>query len=295
MMRWLSRHLLVLAACTGIGLCAAAPVAQADLQNEVPSCYAANHIKPSRPQFNNLVYVLIDQTVTWNRQLERQIIETANSLMKPGTEFAVAEFSAFSQGRYLEVLHTGVLEKPMTRERFNNTPFAKAGRFKACMRGQAAFVARMLDGSIGQAIQGSTSSLDQSDILAALSTISKAVKASPAEHKIVIVATDGLENSSIESFYGRGTVRLINPDHELALAQKAGVFGDFGGARIYVIGGGMMPPAKTGTRAARDGYRAPQVMRALTQFWEGYFKKSNANLIEFGEPDLVVPASYSDE
>lgn len=292
MSRLLSRYLPVLAIGAAFSLCAAVPGAWAGLRNDVPSCYAANHIKAPKEPFSNLVYVLVDQTVTWNRQLERQIIETANSLMRPGTEFAVAQFSAFSQGRYLKVRHTGVLEMPLTKEQFDNTPFSKAGSFKACMRDQATYVAHMLDRSIAKAVEGSTSSLDQSDILAALATISKAVEASPAKRKVVIVATDGLENSSVESFYGRGTVRLINPDHELALAQKAGLLGDFGGARVYVIGGGMMPSAKTGTRAARDGYRDPQVMRALSLFWKGYFKKSNADLVEFGEPDLVVPASY---
>ncbi len=270
-----------------------APLASAGLRDDLPSCYAAEHIRPAAgTSYSNLVYVLVDQTVAWNPQLERQIIDSANNLMRPGTKFVVAEFSAFSQGRYLQVLHTGIYEKKMPASQRNNTPITKLSSFAGCMRKQAQYAAELLDGSIVEAVKGSSASLDQSDIFTALRTVSAAIRQSRARHKVLIVASDGLENSAITSFYGAGTVRIINPAAEIQKAEKADAMSNFGGARAYFIGGALMPPATHGSLAARNGYRNPLVLRALSTFWHEYFAKSDADLVEFGEPSLVMPTSY---
>jgi hypothetical protein len=277
---------------TALGIGAPLP-ALAGVVNDVPSCYKANHIEPAGGiAYDRLIYVLIDQTVSWNSQLEHSLVNNLNRDLKPGTKFVVAEFSAFSQGRYLQVIHTGILEKPLTQGQENNTAIPKVKAFKACLRDQGTFARNMADTTAVSVMKQSTSTLDQSDIMAAIKQVSLAMRSDPAHDKVFLIASDGLENSSVTSFYGHGGVRNINPGVEIRKAAAADMFGDFGGAHVYFLGGALMPPAKNGSLSARNGYRDPQVLHNLSMFWHEYFSKSDAKLIEFGEPTLLVPVHF---
>lgn len=277
---------------TALGIGAPLP-ALAGVVNDVPSCYTANHIEPvGGTAYDRLIYVLIDQTVSWNSQLEHSLVNNLNRDLKPGTKFVVAEFSAFSQGRYLQVIHTGILEKPLTQDQDNNTAIPKVKAFKACLRDQGTFARNMADTTAVSVMKQSTSTLDQSDVMAAIKQVSIAVRSDPAHDKVFLIASDGLENSSVTSFYGHGGVRDINPGVEIRKAAAADMFGDFGGAHVYFLGGALMPPAKNGSLSARNGYRDPQVLHNLSTFWHEYFAKSDAKLMEFGEPALLVPVQF---
>lgn len=259
--------------------------ASAGLQNDVPSCYAANQITPiDHIGYTRLIYVLIDQTVGWNPDLEQSIFDNLNLNLLPGTKFVVAEFSAFSQGRYLDVLHTGIIEEPMPESQFDNTPIVKSRIFDACLIYQRPFAAALADQSVRAALQASSSSLNHSDIMSALKSVSTAMAADPAPQKLLFLVSDGLENSSVTSFYRHGSLRDIDPDAEIERAKKAGQFGNFGAARVYVIGGALPGTVTT--------YRTPQMLENLEEFWQIYFQKSNADLVEFGEPALLEPVTF---
>jgi len=95
-----------------------------------------------------------------------------------------------------------------------------------------------------------------------------------------------LENSSVSSFYANQGVRLLNPEKELMRVANDQLFGDFGGARVFVIGAGLLPDETNQTKGA---YRSTQTMQVLARFWSEYFHKSNADLSEFGQPALLNP------
>ena len=268
-------------------------IAYAGVDNEVPSCYTANKIKPVTPVYDNLVYVLLDQTVQLDAVLQKSVLDNILQMMIPGTKFVVTEFSAFSQGHYLTVLHTGIIEKPIPPNQEGDVVMSRLDSFKTCLKQQGLFAQRMVLGTSYQVMKESLNSLDQSDVMLAFYTVSKAVKLDSAKQKIVLSVTDGLENSSITTFYSHNMVRDINPDDELKKVNSNQLFGDFGGASVYVIGGAIMPPAKQGTAAQRNGYRDPKTLRNLKTFWQEYFQKSNAQLREFGEPALVDPVKFS--
>ncbi len=278
-----------LAAATVFGMIANA---RAGLINDVPSCYAATHIRPSGKPYDTLLYIVLDQSVKLDRALEQSVVDNALRLVQPGSKFVIAEFSAFSQGRYLRVLHTGIVERPLARSQVDSTSIEAARRLKQCLAMQDGFARRMVATTLAKVMIASTSSLDQSDIMLAMKTVSTAVAADPAKRKVVFVVTDGLENSSITSFYAHDSVRDIDPSAEMDKATAAQMFGNFGGASIYVLGGAMMPPTAEGTRDERDGYRDPRTLQDLKQFWRKYFAKSDAHLIEFGEPALIQPVRY---
>lgn len=279
----------------GLKLCGAvlaasllAAPAHAGLQNDVPSCYAANRITPANGTgYSRLIYLLIDQTVGWTPAIERAIFENLDANLLPGTKFVIAEFSAFGQGRYLDVIHTGVIEAPMPAKQADNTPIMKDRIFDACLRDQRLFAETLANRSLQSALQGSTSSLNHSDILSALQAVSAVIAADPAPRKLLLLASDGLENSSVMSFYAHGHPRRINPRLEIGRVAADGLFGNFGGARVFVIGGALQGSGSSGA-----AYRSPPLLQSLKQFWQLYFEKSNARLQEFGEPALLRPVGF---
>jgi len=290
MRRWF-QALRSFAFSAGLLLSAVMP-AHAGLTNDVPSCYAANKIAPPPVPYDQLIYVLIDQTVQLDATLQKSVLDNVQSMLKPGTKFVIAEFSAFSQGHYLNVLHTGVIERPIPAADEGNVVMSRLRDFHTCLQQQLVYGQRLALATTAQVLKSGTSSLDQSDILMALKSVSPAVAQEKAAHKLVFVITDGLENSSVTSFYARNAVRRVNVDVELKKAQDNNLFGDFGSARVYVLGAGVMQPAANGSTAERNGYRDPKTLMDLKQFWSGYFSRSNAQLVEFGVPALLEPLSW---
>lgn len=288
----MNANALKIAVCSLVaGVLLAGPV-RAGLVNDIPSCYQATRIAPPEKAYDHLLYVLMDQTIQLDPSLEQSVVDNVMRLLAPGTKFVITKFSAYSQKHYLAVLHTGILEKPLDPSRVSDTSIEAARKLTQCLATQRRFAERMALSTMVKVLKTATSSLDHSDILQALTTIAPAVTQESAPDKILFLVSDGLENSSVANFYARGSVRLINPEKELAKAKKADLIGDFGGARVFVLGGAMMPPPSQGSQRARDGYRDPQSLRALSAFWHEYFKASNANLIEFGEPSLVNAVSF---
>jgi hypothetical protein len=265
---------------------------KADVMNQIPSCYAANDVQPFGPGHDKLVVVLIDQTVLLDQNLKTMVLENLDQMLQPGTRFVVGEFSAFSQGRYLNIVETGVIEPSIPQDQIGNVVATQVQPLQDCLRDQVAYAKRTAEQNAYQIMLDSTSSLAQSDIMMALKQLSAPIKADTATSKVLILVSDGLENSDVTSFYGRGTVRNIDPNKEIAKAVASNMTGDFGGTKVYVIGGGMMPPPTVGAQSQRDGYRDPKTLNDLEQFWSTYFQKSNAQLEEFGEPALLSPVSY---
>jgi len=280
-------------AALAAGVALALPVgAHAGLDNDVPSCYVAHKLSTQSAPADKLFYVLIDQTVELDDGLKASVRNSIRRMVQPGSRFVISQFSAFSQGRYLEVLNTGFVESPMTEEQAGNVPMSKVPGFNACMKQQGQYALGLMDKAALSAMNGATHSLNQSDILSALKQVSVAIKEAPEKNKVLFLVTDALENSSITSFYTRNSVAKIDPAKEMQKVSGGDLVGDFGGARVYVLGAGLLKPSTTGSRAERDGYRDPDTMRRLQTFWGEYFGKSNAHLVEFGAPALLQPTTY---
>jgi hypothetical protein len=122
-----------------------------------------------------------------------------------------------------------------------------------------------------------------------LKELSSRIRQSTAREKIVFLVSDMLENSGISSFYASKNVRAIEPAVELKKAQEAQVVGDFGGARVFVLGAGLVQGNAGGKNKDIGVYRNPKAMSALRQFWDTYFEASHAVLAEFGAPALLSP------
>lgn len=261
-------------------------------QNDIPSCYAANKVKHYTAPYSREVYVLVDQTVKLDQNLKKSVLENLVPLVQPGTRFVVTEFSAFSQGRYTQVLLRGVVEPPVPQEDVGDIVMTRLQSFRSCLKQQLQVGRKMAVQATWKAMNSSESSLDHSDILMALNSVAPEIRQDKATQKVLFLVSDGLENSTVTSFYHHSIIRKLDVPYELGLVKKNELLPKFGNVKVYVLGGAMLPPSKNGSKAAIDGYRDPQTLQSLKHFWREYFSQAGAQLAEFGEPALLQPAQY---
>lgn len=260
-------------------------VAVAGNANAIQTCY--NEKMPMQKAATDTeIFLVIDQTTMFDGGLKQSIADNVRSFLKPGNAFSVMQFSAFTQGHYTDVLASGKLDPVLAKVARDNVSKPVLNKFDQCMATQPRSAGQLVGGAMKTAFGGSSSDIAKSDVFSSLKDISGKVRQSAAQHKVVLLASDMLENSSITSFYANQAVRQINPEKELKLVADNQLFADFGGARVYVIGAGLLTED---AKHPKGVYRSTQTMQALSRFWAGYFQKSNAELAEFGQPALLNP------
>ncbi|BCL76130.1 hypothetical protein JHS3_18660 [Jeongeupia sp. HS-3] len=257
--------------------------AHAGQLDAIPSCYARAKLDAAPPKTQTALFVLVDQTTPLDGALKQSLADQAKPFIHAGNAFTVVRFSAFSQGQYLDVLTTGRLEAPLPSAARNDIGKPVLQQFDACLKQQQQLAFKLVGGALKQSLDGTSSNLAKSDVLASLKNISRQVKQTAASEKVVLISSDMLENSTVSSFYSKQAVRKIDPVQELDNAVKNDLIADFGGARVYVQGAGLVSEAGQ----SRGVYRDPKTMAALRQFWTSYFQRSNAKLVEFGQPALL--------
>lgn len=260
-------------------------VAVAGNNDAVPTCYSEK-IPAKNAVTDTEIFLVIDQTTLFDGGLEQSVADNVRPFLKSGNAFSVTQFSAFTQGHYTDVMVSGKLDSELPKGVRDNVSKPVLTKFDQCMALQPRLAGQLVGGAMKAAFGGSSSDIAKSDVFASLKDISGKVRQSKAQHKIVLLASDMLENSSVSSFYAKQAVRQINADKELKLVSDNQLYGDFGGARVYVIGAGLLAED---AKHAKGIYRSTQTMQALSKFWTGYFQKSNAELVEFGQPALLNP------
>lgn len=256
----------------------------------VPSCYTANKLPMAAPAPEREVFILLDQTTPLDAALQKSVVENVAGLIQPGTAYSIATFSSFGQGRYLELLAAGALEVPMPEKARDSIGVKVLRNFDACLVSQQNFVRKTAAAALQQALSGISADYAKSDVMASIKEMSARIKQSPANTKVLFLISDMLENSGVSSFYANRNVRQLNPAAELQKASSSGMLADLDGARVFVLGAGLVQDPQSKGRARDSGvYRSPQTMNALKDFWTQYFQNSNATLQEFGMPALLVP------
>ncbi|TMJ15121.1 MAG: hypothetical protein E6G94_07915 [Alphaproteobacteria bacterium] len=250
----------------------------------VPSCYArvpAAHLRPAAPV--RRLYVIVDQTTSLDPDLTRTLRQNVARLVQPGTAFTVASFSAFQAGHHASVVASGYVEPAVPAGVRNSVSVPALKQLDACLRAQAGYGVRAALAGLARAQATGGGSFSQSEIMASLKQLAAPIGTLAARDKVVILASDMLEHSSATSFYAHQGLRRIDPRAELAKAEANALLAEFGGARLYVIGAGVLPPQ------SKDAGRTIQNLNALQAFWTEWFRRSHARLGAFGLPDLVQP------
>lgn len=249
----------------------------------IPSCYDSKLPAPVKPGATEL-FVVVDQTTLLDDQLKQAVANQVRPFLAPGNGFSVLVFSAFTQGKYTQLMASGQLDYPLDVKLRNDVSKPVLSKFDKCIANQVSLASQVVGGALRGAFDGASGEIAKSDVLASLRDISATVRQSRATEKVVLIVSDMLENSSVSSFYVSQAVRKIDPAHELKLVQSNQMAGDFGGARLYVLGAGLL---NIDDKKNKAQYRDPKTMSALASFWKSYFDQSKAQLIEFGQPALL--------
>lgn len=264
----------------GMVLSASAYAGQGDA---VPSCYDGK-LPGKAGLLDTELFIAVDQTTPLDAGLKQSVADNVRPFLTQNRAFSVITFSAYTQGHYMEVKVSGKLDAAMDAAQRNDISKPLLAKFDQCMSRQPQLAGQLVGSALRAAFDGATSDIAKSDVLGSLKAIASKVRESNAKNKVVLLVSDMLENSSISSFYDKGqSVRKIEPAKELKLAEENQMLGDFNGARIYVIGAGLLND--DANKAKR--YRDPKTMQALQSFWQAYFEKSKGQLVEFGQPALL--------
>lgn len=260
-------------------------VAAAAEPDALRSCRDKNLPEASAPATE--LFVAIDQTTPLSPALKQLVADNIKPFLTPDHGFTILAFSAYTQGRYTEVLASGKLDALIEAEQRNAIAKPVLGKFDQCTARQPQQAAQAVGRALRAAYDATSGDIAKSDVLASLKSISSLVQKSKAQSKVVLIVSDMLENSSISSFYSAQgqAVRKIDPAKELRAVEEQQLLGNFGDARVYIIGAGLLASDQQKNKAYRD----PVTMKQLAGFWSAYMSKSQARLIEFGQPALLSP------
>jgi methionine-rich copper-binding protein CopC len=255
----------------------------AQTATDVPSCYTDPRIAlvPAAPKRE--LFVVIDETTPLDAAMRDAVTATIHRLVTPGNAFTIVGFSAFGSGRAVKVEASGVIETGVPPQQRGNISVPALRGLDTCLAAQARFAQGKAQTAVATVMARQSNALAHSDIMASLREIAPRIATSAAPHRVVLLVSDMIENSSTTSFYKSKTLRLIKPEAELATASSHQLIGNFGNARVFVLGAGTLPDAAA--------YRDVAAMDALQAFWQGYFDRAHAILVEFGRPNLLRPVN----
>lgn len=263
------------------GLATALPLGSANAAADMPSCSAI--AKLTEKAADRFILVAVDQTTVSDANLMTKFIRIATDSIQPATAISTYTFSAFSQGKYLSEGFSATLDAAIPEKERYDISKKTLSVFDRCVMQKAPAMTKQIQDNLSQSMQQASANLVKSDVMLSLNELARVVRSNSASSKHVLVFSDMLENSSITSFYASNAVRKIDHTKELAIVEKAGMFADFAGAKVYVMGAGLV--SEQGK--AKGVYRDPKMMQELKAFWAEWFKRSNAELVEFGTPEML--------
>lgn len=261
----------------------ASAIAQGDMPSALPDCRQFAKLAVDEDPARIALFVIIDQTTPFSPALRQTVADQIAPLLKPGTDVMIYQFSAYMGGRYTQKVLGARMNAPIDATSRNAISKSALDRFDKCMAFQDSEIRKFAGTALRDAFGASSSSIGKSDVVASLRDVSEQVKKSSASRKLVLIASDMLENSAVSSFYTNGTVRKIDPAAELLRIESNKLLGDFGHADLFVIGAGLIEESVE----KKTAYRDPKTMQALQNFWRQYFEKSNGRLVEFGAPSML--------
>lgn len=252
------------------------------------SCYGAVAFELPAPAPQRELFVVIDQTTALDPQLVNLLSDRVAAYLASGggAKVTVAAFSATTASKFALVKFSGEAEQAFAEDMRDSVNRPKRDALDACLAKAPRNLATRTDAEIKALLSSDSGSYASSEIIGSLTSISEAVRASTATSKTVLIVSDLLEHSSTTSFYQNSDIREIDLVAEMQKVADRNQFGDFGGARIYVMGAGLLPP-EADQNATRNAAR----LLRLRGFWQNWFENSNATLAGYGQPVLQVPLS----
>ncbi len=247
---------------------------------KIGSCYDQARLGDvQRPKLSRDLYIVVDQTLIFDKNLQEESYRKLQNFITPGTAYHLVTFSANAAGRYASVLIDAEIDTPLDNDTRYDISKKLLATLDACQKKQGLLAKKALGQGLLKAFTGASMELPHSEIMGNLANISRSLTAqSSIDDKYLVIISDMIENSDILSFYKTGSLEKAGTSNDMTKYVNAGLVGDWHGAKVYVIGGGYAP----------DGsYWSSSQLKALRDFWTRYFDTANAKMMEFGTPSLL--------
>lgn len=273
---WLLRTLALATVC-------AFPIAGwSQVPPSVPTCFEYVGRSHEEPPLGDELFILIDQTVGFDRQIIPIIKQKVADWAQPGKRISIFRFASNIGSRSVSGIFS-VRLSPSGEESWKDwLKRSTRTMFERCERDQPREALRRSLYAVEHALSESERSIPKSDIIFSLQRTSDVIRGSNAKRKYVLIISDMLENSSSITFYSRGHILVVEPGKTIDTVKGLGLVSDFDRAKVFVYGTGYLSPVK-----GKTGYIGPKRMKPLVRFWTEYFALSNATVGEIGSPVLL--------
>ncbi|MDH5544959.1 MAG: hypothetical protein OEZ43_05165 [Gammaproteobacteria bacterium] len=246
------------------------------------SCYSAiDYIKPEAIKAKRALYLLVDQTTPLSGEMRQNVTDLLKSWGKPGDVVKVGVFSANMQGRFPKVTFDRRADNPPSEKYLWQLRWQDKKDLLACLEQQQSNFQDEVKNAISEAVEKSNSTIPKTELLFSLKRLSRAmIVKEEAEHPVVFLVSNGMENSTDFSFY-RGTVINKLPTLQIiSKIRRKGLMGFWRGADVYIYGLGVIEN--------RKAYIKGNQLKDLEDFWERYFVEGGGKVKAIGLPELLI-------
>jgi len=229
--------------------------------------------KISGNKIDREIFIIVDKTTPFPENIRTDSLINIISIIKPRTAVSIFTFSEYKKDKHIDFIDRYHFNATLSKGNEYDMSKKKIRFYKNCLKAENNGLKRKIANDIYDNFKSDGENYDNSEILYSLKKISKeAISLTRAKEKIVFILSDMLENSSYTSFY-KEELKNLDIDKEINIVHKNKLFGNFSGADIVVVGAGIVGNKK--------GYVDGKDQDSLREFWELYFKESNAKLKVF--------------
>ncbi len=246
------------------------------------SCFSKiTYATPVEHRAKRALYVLIDETVPLSEAMKTKVGKLLGGWGKPGDIVKIARFSASYRDLYPELIFSHRIESMPDSAFLYNLHYSDKMYIKSCLAKQVVTFESQFSSYLAEALGKINPKIPKTELLGSLKQLSKKlVVPDEAMAKTVLLISDGMENSSVISFYHNNSLKKLNVRPTIAKLRRKGMMGFWKNTKVYMYGVGLMPDKKS--------YSDPKVVQSLKLFWERYFIEGGAKFAEVGTPELLL-------
>ncbi len=246
------------------------------------SCYdPINYGKPFKSDIDRALYIFVDQTTPLTEKMRDQVSRLVTHWGQPGDLAKIVRFSANFRDLQPELIFSKVVEKKPGDAYLFQLRWRDKRVLRECLTAQQESFGQAFRKSLASALSGINSEIPKTDLLNSLKQLAKlVVLADEAKTQNILLISDGMENSSLMSFYKKGKINTINARKLIAKVRRQGLIANWKSANIYMVGLGLATDPKD--------YITMSTTKSLYQFWERYFVEGNGRIKAIGSPGLLI-------
>ncbi|MDH5692241.1 MAG: hypothetical protein OEZ47_03975, partial [Gammaproteobacteria bacterium] len=226
-------------------------------------------------------YLIIDQTIPISEKMASRIKELVSDWGQTGDMVKIIRFSANYRDQYPEIVFSRTIEPAPTQDFLYNLRYSDKPLLLDCIQKSNENFNASFHETLNKAIKDINPKTPKTDILYSLKQIAVQIVAKDvAKRKIVLIVSDGMENSEVASFYRRKSLAKFDSRKIFQKARRSGLVANWDNAQIYFYGLGLSSDSKR--------YGSMSKIENLRLFWERIFIEGRANIGAIGAPELLI-------